>query len=146
MAEKSSQLDRIDAADAITTNAGADRDDLLEVRPDDYSSDGNELSDNTTLEAVTDEDRREGMKDAANVFRVLVKTLLKAGIITERTRDTAPGVFAVRWPKPGTEKPLHPNSHAATPASAKATSKRPRTNKSPATARAATPPASLNLV
>ncbi len=38
------------------------------------------------LEAVTDEDRREGMKDAANVFRVLVKTLLKAGIITERTR------------------------------------------------------------
>ena len=38
------------------------------------------------LEAVTDEDRREGMKDAANVFRVLVKTLLKAGIITERTK------------------------------------------------------------
>jgi hypothetical protein len=38
------------------------------------------------LEAVTDEDRREGMKDAANVFRVLVKTLLKAGIITDRTK------------------------------------------------------------
>ncbi|MBC7103498.1 MAG: ferritin-like domain-containing protein [Parvibaculum sp.] len=38
------------------------------------------------LEAVTDEDRREGMKDAANIFRVLVKTLLKAGIITDRTR------------------------------------------------------------
>ena len=38
------------------------------------------------LEAVTDEDRREGMKDATNVFRVLVKTLLKAGIITERTK------------------------------------------------------------
>jgi hypothetical protein len=39
------------------------------------------------LEAVTDEDRREGMKDAANIFRVLVKTLLKAGIITDRTRS-----------------------------------------------------------
>jgi hypothetical protein len=26
------------------------------------------------------------MKDAANVFRVLVKTLLKAGIITDRTK------------------------------------------------------------
>ena len=39
------------------------------------------------LEAVTDEDRREGMKDAANIFRVLVKTLLKAGIITERTKS-----------------------------------------------------------
>ncbi|MCE9650094.1 MAG: ferritin-like domain-containing protein [Parvibaculum sp.] len=38
------------------------------------------------LEAVTDEMRREDMKDAANVFRVLVKTLLKAGIITPRTR------------------------------------------------------------
>ena len=38
------------------------------------------------LEAVTDEDRREDMKDAANVFRVLVKTLLKAGIITDRTK------------------------------------------------------------
>ena len=38
------------------------------------------------LEAVTDEDRREGMKDAANVFRVLVKTLLKAGISTDRTK------------------------------------------------------------
>lgn len=39
------------------------------------------------LEAVTDEDRREEMKEAANIFRVLVKTLLKAGIITERTRS-----------------------------------------------------------
>ncbi|MGB3809473.1 MAG: ferritin-like domain-containing protein [Parvibaculum sp.] len=38
------------------------------------------------LEAVTDADRREQMKDATNVFRVLVKTLLKAGIITSRTK------------------------------------------------------------
>src|SRR5690606_23696972 len=38
------------------------------------------------LEAVTDDERREGMKDAANIFRVLIKTLLKAGIITDRTR------------------------------------------------------------
>jgi hypothetical protein len=38
------------------------------------------------LAAVTDEDRREQMKDATNVFRVLVKTLLKAGIITPRTK------------------------------------------------------------
>ncbi len=38
------------------------------------------------LEAVTDEVRREEMKDSGNIFRVLVKTLLKAGIVTERTR------------------------------------------------------------
>jgi ElaB/YqjD/DUF883 family membrane-anchored ribosome-binding protein len=60
MAEKSGELmDRIDPADAITTNAGADRDDLLEVRSDDYGSDGYGLSDDTTLEAVTDDNADE---------------------------------------------------------------------------------------
>ena len=39
------------------------------------------------LEAFTDEDRREGMRESTNIFRVLIKTLLKAGIITERTRE-----------------------------------------------------------
>lgn len=38
-------------------------------------------------EAVTDEVRRENMKDGANIFRVLVKTLWNAGIITERTKS-----------------------------------------------------------
>ena len=38
------------------------------------------------MEAFTDEDRREGMKQSANIFRVLIKTLLNAGIITDRTR------------------------------------------------------------
>jgi len=38
------------------------------------------------MEAFTDEDRREGMKQSANIFRVLIKTLLNAGIITERTK------------------------------------------------------------
>ncbi|MBJ7409952.1 MAG: ferritin-like domain-containing protein [Phenylobacterium sp.] len=37
-------------------------------------------------EIITDETRREGMKEQTNIFRVLVKTLLNAGIITERTR------------------------------------------------------------
>jgi hypothetical protein len=37
-------------------------------------------------EVFTDADRREDMQDRTNVFRVLIKTLLKAGIITERTR------------------------------------------------------------
>ncbi|PZQ62296.1 MAG: DUF3066 domain-containing protein [Phenylobacterium zucineum] len=37
-------------------------------------------------EIVTDETRREGMKEQTNIFRVLVKTLLNAGIITDRTR------------------------------------------------------------
>jgi hypothetical protein len=41
---------------------------------------------NEMIEAVTDEKRREDMKDATNIFRVLIKTLLKAGIITDRTR------------------------------------------------------------
>lgn len=35
---------------------------------------------------ATDEARREDMKESTNIFRVLVKTLLNAGIITERTR------------------------------------------------------------
>lgn len=38
------------------------------------------------LEAFTDEDRRKDMTSNTNIFRVLIKTLLKAGIITERTR------------------------------------------------------------
>ncbi len=38
------------------------------------------------LEAFTDEDRRQGMTQSTNIFRVLIKTLLKAGIITERTK------------------------------------------------------------
>ena len=40
------------------------------------------------LEAFTDDDRREAMTRGTNIFRVLIKTLLKAGIITERTRPT----------------------------------------------------------
>lgn len=37
-------------------------------------------------ELVTDETRRENMREATNIFRVLVKTLVNAGIITERTK------------------------------------------------------------
>jgi hypothetical protein len=37
-------------------------------------------------EAVTDDYRREKLKESANIFRVLTKTLVNAGIITERTR------------------------------------------------------------
>ena len=37
-------------------------------------------------EAITDERRRERMKEGTDIFRVLIKTLLKAGIITDRTR------------------------------------------------------------
>ncbi len=38
------------------------------------------------MEAITDAAIREEMADATNIFRVLIKTLLKAGIITERTK------------------------------------------------------------
>ncbi|HEV2651863.1 MAG TPA: ferritin-like domain-containing protein [Rhizomicrobium sp.] len=38
------------------------------------------------MEAFTDADQREGMKQSANIFRVLIKTLLNAGIITDRTK------------------------------------------------------------
>src|SRR5947208_11822077 len=37
-------------------------------------------------EAFGDDQRREQMKQSANIFRVLIKTLLNAGIITDRTR------------------------------------------------------------
>jgi hypothetical protein len=37
-------------------------------------------------EIMNDDKRRENMKEQTNIFRVLVKTLLNAGIITERTR------------------------------------------------------------
>ena len=38
------------------------------------------------LEAFTDAERRRLMTQSTDVFRTLIKTLLKAGIITERTR------------------------------------------------------------
>jgi hypothetical protein len=38
------------------------------------------------LEAFTEADRRARLKEPTDAFRVLVKTLLKAGIVTERTR------------------------------------------------------------
>jgi len=37
-------------------------------------------------EAFTDGDRRKAMTESTNIFRVLIKTLLKAGIITDRTK------------------------------------------------------------
>ena len=37
------------------------------------------------MEAMTDAAIREDLQESSNIFRVLVKTLLKAGIITERT-------------------------------------------------------------
>jgi hypothetical protein len=37
-------------------------------------------------EAFTDQKRREMMTESTNIFRVLIKTLLKAGIITDRTK------------------------------------------------------------
>lgn len=39
-------------------------------------------------EAFTDNDRRRLLRESTNIFRVLIKTLLSAGIITDRTRDT----------------------------------------------------------
>ena len=36
---------------------------------------------------ITDDDRRERMRESTDIFRVLVKTLFKAGIITDRTKD-----------------------------------------------------------
>ena len=37
-------------------------------------------------EVFSDEDRRKQLTDSTNIFRVLIKTLLHAGIISERTR------------------------------------------------------------
>ena len=39
------------------------------------------------IEAFTDAERRRLMKQSTDVFRTLIKTLLKAGIITDRTRS-----------------------------------------------------------
>jgi len=38
------------------------------------------------IEAFGENDRRQAMTQGTNIFRVLIKTLLKAGIITERTK------------------------------------------------------------
>ena len=38
------------------------------------------------MEALSDAEIRQELADASNIFRVLIKTLLKAGIITDRTR------------------------------------------------------------
>jgi hypothetical protein len=40
------------------------------------------------MESFTDVDRRRLMTESTNIFRVLIKTLLKSGIITERTKPT----------------------------------------------------------
>ena len=37
-------------------------------------------------ETMTDDKRRETLARSSNIFRVLIKTLLNAGIITDRTR------------------------------------------------------------
>ncbi|HAK64303.1 MAG TPA: DUF3066 domain-containing protein, partial [Alphaproteobacteria bacterium] len=37
------------------------------------------------VEAFTDDFRRKQMQESTNIFRTLIKTLLKAGIVTERT-------------------------------------------------------------
>jgi len=39
------------------------------------------------IEAFTDDKRREMMTESTNIFRVLIKTLLKAGIISDRTKS-----------------------------------------------------------
>jgi len=39
------------------------------------------------IEAFSDNDRRRFMTQSTNIFRVLIKTLLQAGIITERTKS-----------------------------------------------------------
>jgi hypothetical protein len=38
------------------------------------------------MEAITDEHRKDRMRESTDIFRVLIKTLLKAGIITDRTK------------------------------------------------------------
>ena len=38
------------------------------------------------MEALTDVAIRDELQESTNIFRVLIKTLLKAGIITERTK------------------------------------------------------------
>lgn len=38
-------------------------------------------------EIIGDEERRQEMQESTNIFRVLIKTLLKSGIITDRTKD-----------------------------------------------------------
>ena len=38
-------------------------------------------------EAFTDNDRRRLLREGTNIFRVLIKTLLNAGIITDRTKS-----------------------------------------------------------
>ncbi len=38
------------------------------------------------LEVFTDHERRKLLREQTNIFRVLIKTLLQAGVITERTR------------------------------------------------------------
>ena len=42
---------------------------------------------NSLMEAITDDKRRERMREGTDIFRVLIKTLLKAGIITDRTKS-----------------------------------------------------------
>jgi ElaB/YqjD/DUF883 family membrane-anchored ribosome-binding protein len=81
MAEKSSELDRIDAADEILTSADADRDDLLEVRSDNDDSDNYAAIDTETLEAASDddEDDDESTDETDEIRAQIVETRSQMG-------------------------------------------------------------------
>ncbi|HEY8563228.1 MAG TPA: DUF3618 domain-containing protein [Pyrinomonadaceae bacterium] len=78
MAEKSSQLDRINASDAISTSAGADQDELLESRADDYTTSDYTATDSDTLEAASD-DTDEATDDTEEIRAQIVETRSQMG-------------------------------------------------------------------
>ena len=78
MAEKSSELDKVNASDAVSTAAGADQDSLLELRTDDYSSENYTASDSEALEAATDDDD-EGTEETEHIRAQIVETRSQMG-------------------------------------------------------------------
>lgn len=60
-----------------------------EQKKDNYAAVGLdwEMVQTRYMEAMTDTNVRDDLQNASNIFRVLIKTLLKAGIITERTSN-----------------------------------------------------------
>ena len=50
-----------------------------------FDLDWQEVTD-ALVDVFTDDERRREMQESTNIFRVLIKTLLRSGIITDRTR------------------------------------------------------------
>lgn len=79
MAEKSSELDRINASDAVSTAAGAEQDTYLEARSDEYPATDAEARELELTEANDDADEDEGTEETEQIRAKIEETRSQMG-------------------------------------------------------------------